>query len=447
MNTRSANNHNQKQAAFGHAVVIGSSMAGLTAARVLIDHFERVTLIDRDRLPEGPEFRRGVPQAVHAHTLPLRGQKILEDQFPGLTTELRTQGAIPIEADNELAVFLAGSWHDLRHHSINSPAIVCSRPLLESTIYRRLAAHPRIEIIQEHDVIGLRSDNKAGRVTGVQLRSRQNASQPQTELAADLVLDASGRGSLAPEWLAGLGYLPPLESTINAFAGYASRIYRQPAEFAESWKTLYIKPAPPGGTRGGMIIPLEGDRWYVTLVGMARDYPATDEAGFLDFARSLPTSRLYEAIKDAEPLSKPCGFRRTEHRVRHYDRLPRYLEGFLVAGDAAYALNPVYAQGMTAAAMGSLALDHALKQQQNKAGSDLTGLAKSFQKQLSKAVAGTWAMGTREDQRWPATEVAENVVPRLKRAARRPVKPIPPKRTTRVATGVVLAQPRPVVIR
>jgi 2-polyprenyl-6-methoxyphenol hydroxylase-like FAD-dependent oxidoreductase len=176
---------------------------------------------------------------------------------------------------------------------------------------------------------------------------------------------------------------------------------------------------------------------------MARDYPATDEQGFLDFARSLPTSRLYEAIKDAEPLSKPCGFRRTEHRVRHFDRLPRYLEGFLVAGDAAYALNPVYAQGMTAAAMGSLALDHALKQQQIKAGSDLTGLAKSFQKQLSKAVAATWAMGTREDQRWPATEVAENIVPRLKGAARRPVKPVQPKRAARVATGVYLAQPRP----
>jgi 2-polyprenyl-6-methoxyphenol hydroxylase-like FAD-dependent oxidoreductase len=222
--------------------------------------------------------------------------------------------------------------------------------------------------------------------------------------------------SHAPDWLAELGFTPPRQSTVNAFSGYASRIYRRPAGFKAGWKTLYIRPTPPSGSRGTLLIPIEGDRWHVALIGMAGDYPPTGEAEFLEFARSLPVPHLYEAIKEAEPLTKPYGYRWTQNRVNHYDKLPRYLEGFLVAGDAAYILNPVYAQGITAAMLGSRALAQTLEVHQNQ--SDLTGLAAAFQSALRQAVASAWHMATREDRRWPGTVVAKEVEPRPRRAPR-----------------------------
>jgi 2-polyprenyl-6-methoxyphenol hydroxylase-like FAD-dependent oxidoreductase len=410
MNTKTTTDYDQlSEAAFGHAVVIGSGMAGLTTARVLTDHFAQVTLIERDRLPGTPQFRRGVPQAHHAHSLPIRGQALLEQQFPGLTNELVANGAVAINGSSEIAFFVAGEWHQLRHHAAII-SISCSRPLLEGLLYRRVAAHPRVRVLQEHGVEGLMVDRRRKRVTGVQLRRRGGLSTQKTTMAADLIIDASGRDSQAPHWLADLGYTPPQETVVNAFAGYASRLYRSPVGFDERWKTLYIRPTPNSGTRGGVIIPIEGNRWHVTLIGMAGDYPPTSEAGFLGFAHNLPTPQLYEAISAAEPLTEPSGYRRTENRVRHYERLPRYLEGLLVCGDAAYTLNPVYAQGMTAAVIGSEALNKSLKMHRDQHGSgDLTGLAATFQKQLSRALADLWQIATNQDRRWPMVEVAEEL--------------------------------------
>jgi 2-polyprenyl-6-methoxyphenol hydroxylase-like FAD-dependent oxidoreductase len=156
---------------------------------------------------------------------------------------------------------------------------------------------------------------------------------------------------------------------------------------------------------------------------MARDYPPTNGSDFLDFALSLPVPQFYEAIRAAEPLTRASGFRRTENRMRHYDRLPRYLEGFLVCGDAAYALNPVYAQGMTAAVMGSQALDHCLREQRRQG--DLTGLAGAFQSKLSQTVADLWQLAIREDKRWPTTEVAEDILSIRSRVSRPAVALVP----------------------
>src|SRR5688500_3313903 len=179
--------------AFSHAIVIGSSIAGLTTARVLTDHFDRVTIIERDRLPDRPGFRRGVPQAWHAHTLPLRGQAILERLFPGLSNDLLANGAVSVNGGSEMAIFIAGGWHQLRHHAA-VVSMSCSRPLLETTIYRRLANH-RVQIIQEHEVVGLRTDHAGQAVTGAQLRRRHQLRQNEIYLGANLVVDASGRDS------------------------------------------------------------------------------------------------------------------------------------------------------------------------------------------------------------------------------------------------------------
>jgi 2-polyprenyl-6-methoxyphenol hydroxylase-like FAD-dependent oxidoreductase len=401
---------------FGHAVVIGGSIAGLTAARVLADHFARVTIIERDPMSGTAEFRPGVPQARHAHILLPRGQAILEQHFPGLGDELVASGATSIDRGEDIALYVPGGWHQVRHYSA-IVSMTFSRPLLENAIYRRVAGHPRVHVIQEHEAVGLYTDRQTKRVAGVRLRLRHTPDASETGLEADLVVDASGRGSRAPQWLADLGYALPRETTVNSFPAYATRIYRRPSDLTHRWKVMMIKSSLPKERRGGLVVPIEGDRWHVTLLGMGEDYPPIDEEGFLDFARSLPTPELYEAIKGAEPLTKPYGYRGAVNRLRHYDRLSRYVDGFLVTGDAVFAPNPKYAQGMTVAAMGSLALERSLQAQRRHApAGDVTGLSRAFQRQLARVVAGPWKKATAEDRRWAGTQISEHMVSGQKQA-------------------------------
>lgn len=388
-----------------HAIVIGSSIAGLTAATVLADYFNTVTVIERDATHQGPEFRKGVPQARHAHTLLPRGQAILEELYPGLVDELLALGAIPVQPSQDIAFYNEGKWQSPRSRG-SEVNLACSRPMLESAIYRRVRALVNVRFLDGYEVTGLVQDGDHQQIAGVKLDHRGERVEQESVLLANLVVDASGRNSQAPHWLAQLGYTPPEEWRISSFVGYSTRTYQQPENFTGGWKTLYVRPNPPNGTRGGIVLPMENGRWHVTLIGVARDYPPNDEAGFLDFARSLPTSRLYEAIRDATPLSKPTGFRRTENRVRRYDKLPRYLEGFLVLGDAAYTLNPIYAQGMTAAALGSQALKRSLKEQRLK--DSQAGLSRRFQKMLSLAVGSLWHSTVTKEWNWLETELEDN---------------------------------------
>lgn len=380
---------------FDHAIVIGGSIAGLTAARVLTDYFAQVTVIERDHLQGMTDFRKGVPQARHAHGLMLRGLRLLDQMFPGLEQELLAGGAIQVDPGVEQDAFIQGQW--LPRFETDLRPIGCSRVLLEQTIYQQASRHPQINIREGYEVQELLTDEGRTKATGVVCRARTPAAAAET-LLADLIVDASGRSSNTPEWLAQLGYTPPKESVVNSFPGYSTRIYERPANFTGTWKVLIVFPVPPDRKRGGVIFPLEGNRWHVTLFGMMKDHPPTDEAGYLTFAQSLPSLRVYEAIEQARPLSAISGYRQAENRLYHYDQLPRYLEHFIVIGDAVYALNPVYGQGMTVAAMGSTKLAECLQSFQGK--ENLIGLAAQFQKALGKIVAGPWQMATGEDMRW-----------------------------------------------
>lgn len=387
----------------GHALVLGGSMAGLLAARVLVQHFERVTIIDRDCFPPGPELRKGVPQARHLHILLARGRQILERLFPGLEAELIAAGAARFDAVEDFAWFGQAGWGSRFVSGLE--VLSCSRGLLDWTIRRRLAAHSRICWREEADVVGLVATANCSHVVGVEIRSRAHQAGPLETLAADLVVDATGRASQAPDWLRRLGYAAPQETVVNAFTGYATRVYAQPADFAHGWHALLIQSKPPASLRAGVLVPLEGHRWIVSAIGIAHDYPPTDEAGFLDFLRNLRTPILYEAIKDAQPLTPISGYRLTENRWRHYERLSRAPEGFLVLGDAACAFNPIYAQGMTTAALAAVTLHRCLRvQHQNYASGTLARLGAHFQRRLAQVNAPIWLLATGEDFRSPIVE-------------------------------------------
>jgi 2-polyprenyl-6-methoxyphenol hydroxylase-like FAD-dependent oxidoreductase len=395
----------------GKAVVLGAGMAGLLAARVLAGHFERVTVVERDQLPGRPGFRPGVPQSRHLHVLLSRGLECLEQLFPGFEADLVEAGA-PVVAGSESLWLNAAGWS--RRYRSPIRLLGASRELVEWQARARVTALDNVRVLQGHEVVGLLTDGSREAVTGVRLRSRGDRAEvagPAVDLAADLVVDASGRGSRAPQWLAALGYPPPTETCISSLLGYASRQYRIPPGFQADWRMLLINARPPGNARTGALVPIEGGRWMVALIGAGRDHPPTEDAGFLEFARGLRSPLLYETIRDAEPVSPIFGYRNTDNRRRHFERLGRWPERFVVVGDASCTFNPIYAQGMTVTAMTAVALDRHLAGQRRRSGAGPAGRARRFQRQVAKASAGAWTMATTEDLRYPWTEGARPDLP------------------------------------
>lgn len=379
------------------AVVIGGSIAGLLAARVLAEAFETVTILERDVLPCGPMPRPGAPQAAHQHVLLLRGLGILEALFPGLTAELVERGAPRVDMARDVAWLTPAGW-GCRFPS-GLEMLTCSRDLLEWTLRQRLRRIPGIHVNASSEACGLMHER--GAVKGVRVRTRGLASAAH-ECSADLVVDASGRHSKLPDWLTAIGYRRPEELVVNGYLGYASRVYRLPASAGLEWRGAYVQPAPPLDRRGGVLFPLEDDRWLLTLAGIGADYPPIDEAGFVAFAQSLRSSILVDAIRDAEPLTPIAGFRATENRWLRYEALRDWPDGLIVLGDAVCAFNPVYAQGMTTAALAAEALHAAVSRQRRNSGALVTaGLARSFQRRLARINAAPWRLATSEDLRLP----------------------------------------------
>ena len=382
-------------------MVLGGSLAGLLAARVLSDHFERVTVIERDTFPQTPEARRGTPQANHVHALMPRGRQIIERLFPGLHTEMMAWGAPLVDMANDIAWLTPQGW------GVNFPSnlevLSFTRPLLDMHVRRRLVGNRRILIMQDSQIVRL-TNGDADSVSGVVVSvSSQDGEAVEVRLPADLVVDATGRASRAPQWLAELGYPAPEEITVNAHLGYASRFYEIPDWFSATWKGVFVQAAPPERKRGAILFTVEGNRWLVTVIGGGRDYPPKDEEGFLDFARSLPDQTIYNAIKNAKPLSSVKVHRGTENRLRQFDKLTRQPRNFIALGDAVCAFNPVYGQGMTIAAMGAMTLDACLRKTRPVS----EDFASRFQKQLSKVTGAPWMLATSEDFRYRETEGGE----------------------------------------
>ncbi len=382
-----------------HALVIGGSMAGLLTARVLSEHFERVTLIERDHLIDDAQPRKGVPQGRHVHTLLAGGAAILGEYFPDLFAALEEDGAVSLGPA------------DIRRYQLGrrvapipgaARSLWQSRPFLEQHVRAALLARNNVHILDGCSVTRLSMNDE--RITGVALRHR-SGEQREDELAADLVVDASGRGSRAPQWLASLGYGQVEETCVKIDVGYASRVYRCPDQLKSDWKVLIVLGTPPDNKRAGVISPLEGGYWMVTLGGWLRDYPPDDAAGFLEYARSLARPDLSEAIKEAEPVTPIVMYKYSANRWRRYERLSRLPEGFILMGDAVCTFSPVYGQGMSVAAMEAKALDTCLREQQGSTGNThATSFPQRFQQAIAKEIKTAWMLSTGYDLRYPGSE-------------------------------------------
>jgi 2-polyprenyl-6-methoxyphenol hydroxylase-like FAD-dependent oxidoreductase len=391
------------QALGQRAVVIGGSVAGLMTARVLAHHFESVTVLDRDVIEDRPALHRSIPQGHHYHALLLGGQQVLSSLFDGFADDLHALGAVRFRLGKEIAFILPGggkaytmSGAVKEPRDLGFDAHSQSRGLIEHCVRKRALAIPAVDLQTGCTVQGLVHRN--GRVTGVHY---DGPAGPVT-VAADLVVDTGGRGSHAPRWLEELGVAGPPETTIGIDFAYASTKYRLRGDHGIREGLLgFFGPAPtfPNGAYLGAI---EDGLWHVSLAGRFGDYPPTDEAGFLAFARSLHTPVLHDYLEDAERVADIVGYRFPTSVKRHYERLPSFPTGFLVLGDAICSFNPIYGQGMSSAALQVQALQGLLSER--GAGSrDLDGLATAFFPRAAQVIATPWTLAASLDLAYPQT--------------------------------------------
>lgn len=395
-----------------HAVVIGGSIAGLIAGRILAEHFEQVTILERDQLPADGGSRKGAPQGLHSHIMLKAGELVVAKWFPNFYEELNASGEVPVIDSADISWFHYGVWR-LRVRT-NMPKTMMSRPYFEWKIRCRLADIPNVTIRQQCEAVGLLLDASGTRVSGVKValkggrkkagRSSDLPASEGEELAADFVVDASGRGSQAPQWLEQLGYPRPEESLVKINVGYSTRIYEVPKNKTVDWKYLLVYPKAPYGSKIGIVQAMEHNQWMVTLAGYVGDYPPNDESGFLEFAKQLDKPDVYEAIKDAKPLSPINIHRFPASQRRRYEKLSRFPDGFLVVGDAICSFNPVYGQGMCVTAVVANLLDECIREHAAANNGDLRGLYRRFFRKAAKAIDAAWLAAVTEDFRFPQTE-------------------------------------------
>jgi 2-polyprenyl-6-methoxyphenol hydroxylase-like FAD-dependent oxidoreductase len=379
--------------AHSSAIVLGASMSGLLTVQALSGHFKHITVVERDVLPEGAEVRQGIPQAAHAHGLLASGYRVMDDYFPGLMDELSGLGARLSDVVGNFLWFQYGRWK-LRYDA-GLRGIAVSRPCLEAAIRRRVKALPNVTFLEGADGVRPTFNAAAGRVTGLIVRRRNCNAEEQ--LAADLVIDATGRGSRSPRWLEEGGFGQPEMRVVKVNVGYATRIFeRRSGEFFNSSGGV-VSGTPPGNTRYAAVLAAEENRWVVTLVGTVGDYPSTDEKEWMKFAASLPVSAVYDLVSTARPLTPIITYRFPAYHRRLYEQMKRFPPGYLVIGDALCNFNPIYGQGMSVAALEAKALDECLA-------AGLDGLASRFFSRAGKIIDIPWLIATGEDLRFPQVE-------------------------------------------
>ena len=379
------------------AVVVGASMAGLLAARVLSAHFAEVVVVDRDPLPADPAHRRGVPQGRHAHVLLARGGEVLEQLFPGLTAQVVARGGVTGDLTRISRIYADGE--QLATYDSGLRMLICSRPLLEGVTRERVRALAGVSVLESADVTELRTADR--NVHGVLVRSAAG----ELELPADLVVSATGRARTPLSWLAALGYPLPREERIDVDITYVTRTFRRRPEDVDGAAFVMVAAEPPV-RRWAFAVAQEDGLWLVSVGGLLGERPPNDLAGFTDYARSLHSSVIGDLAASAEPVGDAAVCHFPASRRLRYEELSDFPQGLLVVGDGISSFNPVYGQGMTVAAQQAILLDGLLSH-------GLHGLASRFFAASAKIVDVPWTLAAGGDLRYPEVPGARTLTTRL----------------------------------
>ncbi len=373
-----------------NAVVLGGGLAGMLAAVALARTVDDVVVVERDRLPDSPAPRKGLPQGHHSHILMRGGAEAFDQLLPGTTEQLYAAGAkrrgLPYES---LARGPEGWMERLR---TDAYLLLCSRDLLDHVIRQQARRHVDFTLMESTKVLGLVGD--AGRVTGVRIERDGGG---ESTLPADFVVDATGRGSHAPQWLTALGLPQVHEEIVDAGITYVSRWFEAPPGTREDFPGVMIQLQPGTGRpgRGAGLLPMEDGRWILSLFGSRGGEPPTSEDGFVEFARERHHPIIADLIAQATPAGPIRAYRNIPDRQRRFEKL-RMPEGFVVIGDAASALNPVHGTGMSVAAQCARLLRTEVER-----GGLRPGLARRVQSGIAKINGGAWRVAVGTDQGLP----------------------------------------------
>jgi 2-polyprenyl-6-methoxyphenol hydroxylase-like FAD-dependent oxidoreductase len=341
------------------AVVLGGSMAGLSAAGALAPHFDEVLVLERDELPPDAQHRRGVPQSKHPHFLLNSGRRALGELFPGFEADLIAAGGMPLIASMDTAHMTDVGWSPRKRGALDM--VYGSRLLIERVLRDRVRALKNVTIREGVTVTGINTD-EAGRVIGVKFSGE--------EVDADLVVDALGRGSRVSDWLVAAGQPEVPVITLDAKVVYVSQWYDLPSaeERADTWwwKHMVIMPTEKKGDHPkehdylSNFFPIEGNRSIACMGSWGLDMPHNEEE-FIAAANQLQTPKFAAAMEASTPTSEVHLTRSTGNKWRRYDKLKVAPQGVVFVGDSICAFNPFYGQGMSSAALSAVRLRRALQ--------------------------------------------------------------------------------------
>jgi len=372
------------------AIVIGGSIAGLLAARVLADAFHEILIVEADDPSNGQEPRNKVPQGHHSHVLLGRGQNILEELFPGIIQELIQNGSIVTDFTNDLEWFHFGEWKKRFPSGIKG--VQQTRPFLERHIRDRMDLIPNVTFLYRSRVTGIIRSDDRNRVQGVQIRNE--LSNQEEAIMADLVVDAGGAGSQALKWL---NAEKDSSEIVDIDLFYATRFYK--TEWVDrGWTNLMISARLPEHPYAGVVLPFENQKIGVTLGGYLKEPPRTEE-DFELIARMLPQPHIYDFIQKSTPVSELKIYRipsQSRKRRKITSKLP---SRFIMIGDSYCRFDPLYGQGMTVAAMEAELLRKELGRLST--GAALDTAVRSYWAKLPKLTNGPWEMALIEAYRHP----------------------------------------------
>jgi 2-polyprenyl-6-methoxyphenol hydroxylase-like FAD-dependent oxidoreductase len=382
-------------------IIVGGSVAGTLAAAAVSPYFDEVLVVDRDRLPDAATFRKGVPQGAHFHALLAAGRRAMDELLPGFSERAFSMGAARLDSALDVMRLDRVGWSPRFASTLEF--LMASRPLIEGALRDRARMLPNVVYRNSTEVTGLVVTD--GHVTAVRTADGE-------ELSADLIVDASGRSSRAPEWLAAAGYSRPVESVVNAHWGYSSTFLRVPENWDPGFRALAVTPfgqdalTPAAATRAMAMWEIEGDRrWILTVQGSAGDHPPRDEARLREFVSSIGVPELDRALSEVEFPEPISLWRDTRSRLRDYPAQTNRPEGFLAFGDSWMGFNPVYGQGMTAAAITATYLRDEIGARFTERGGSVDGLAACFYTRAAPLIEYCWNTSNTLDFRIPGVEV------------------------------------------
>jgi len=381
------------------AIVVGAGMGGLAAAGALAEYFERVIVIERDKLGSDAAYRSGTPQARHVHVLLAGGLRALESLFPGITAGFVEAGAVPIRMALDTRSEVAG-YDPFPQRDLGWDNYSMSRPLAEHVVRNALAKRANVELKDQcrvREIVAAAASADA--VSGVRLAGRNGGGE---FLGADLIVDASGSGALTLAALQSVGMPLPVETRIGVDFVYSTALFSIPDDAPSEWKGVFTFPNPPASSRGALMMPIEGNRWIVSLGGAHGDTPPGDFDGFLAFAERLRTTTVYRAIKGIKPLAEVARFGIPESTRRHFERLESFPRRLVPLGDAICRFNPIYGQGMSVAAQEARILRNILATRA-AALDPFEGLPQEFFAATQEVIDTPWVTSAVQDFAYPQT--------------------------------------------